>query len=147
MSRPRKCRKIGFIPNIIQFIPEGYSKNNDDAIFMTIEELEVIRLIDLLQLEQTESAEKMGVSRATIQRILSSARKKIADSLINGKKIVIEGGDYKISNCKYVCEKCGNQYLSEGDFNTVCPSCGSDKYKCRTSKEFCRKNCNRYRSE
>jgi predicted DNA-binding protein (UPF0251 family) len=147
MPRPRKCRRVSFIPNITSFVPQGNSDNKDVVIYMTLEELEAIRLIDLTELDQIKSAEKMNISRGTMQRILKSARKKIADSLINGKKIVISGGDYEISNCKFICKKCGNKYLDNEDVIINCPSCGSDKYICGSKKEFCLKNCNRYKGE
>lgn len=149
MPRPRKCRRVEFIPNIISFVPEGNLQNNDIVIYMTLEELEAIRLMDLVELDQIKSAEKMNISRGTMQRILNSARKKVADSLINGKKIIISGGDYEISSCKFICKKCGNKYLDNKDIDidSNCPSCGSNKYICGSKKEFCLKNCNRYRSE
>lgn len=147
MPRPRKCRRVGFIPNIISFVPEGNLENNDIVIYMTLEELEAIRLMDLIELDQIKSAEKMNISRGTMQRILNSARKKVADSLINGKKIIISGGDYEISSCKFFCKKCGNDYSNNEDIDINCPSCGSNKYMCGSKKEFCLKNCNRYRGE
>ncbi|HOZ54459.1 MAG TPA: DUF134 domain-containing protein [Clostridia bacterium] len=145
MPRPRKCKRIGFIPNTTSFVPEGDFEKNDDFISMSLEELESIRLMDLLEFDQIKSAEEMNISRGTMQRILNSARKKVADSLINGKKIIISGGDYKISSCKYICEKCGDRYLENKDSKVKCPSCGSNKYICGSKKEFCLKNCNRYR--
>lgn len=145
MARPRKCRRIGFIPNVTSFVPEGTLENNDTIIYMTLEELEAIRLMDLLKLDQIKSAEEMNISRGTLQRILNGAREKVADSLINGKKIIISGGDYKISNCNYICKKCGDNYLDNEDNLVNCPSCGSNKYMCGSKKEFCLKNCNRYR--
>ena len=145
MARPIKCRRVGFIPNITSFVPEGNLEDNDVVIHMTLEELEAIRLMDLIELDQIKSAEEMNISRGTMQRILNSARKKVADSLINGKKIIISGGDYKISSCKYICKKCGNKYLDNEDAVVNCPSCGSNRYVCGSKKEFCLKNCNRYR--
>lgn len=144
MPRPRKLKIIGFIPDITGFSPEGKMKN-DNIIYMTLEELESIRLIDLLSLDQSNAAIEMNISRGTIQRMLNSARKKVADSLINGKGIVISGGNYKINSCKYICEQCGNKYISGDNFNSTCPSCGSDKYKCGSNKEFCKMHCNRHR--
>ena len=61
---------------------------------MTVDEYETIRLIDQLGLTQEECAEQMKVARTTVQGIYNDARKKLADVLVNAKKLVIEGGDY-----------------------------------------------------
>lgn len=63
---------------------------------MTVDEYETIRLMDLDGLSQLECANKMNVARTTVQGIYSDARKKIAESLVNGKILRIEGGDYKL---------------------------------------------------
>jgi predicted DNA-binding protein (UPF0251 family) len=61
---------------------------------LKVEELESIRLKDYLKMEQEEAAERMGVSQPTFNRILHEARRKIAEALVEGKAIRIEGGDY-----------------------------------------------------
>ncbi len=58
-------------------------------VSLTMEELEALRLKNVLELDQTEAAKQMGTSQSTFQRILSSANKKVADALINGKAIEI----------------------------------------------------------
>jgi len=63
---------------------------------LTHEELEAIRLIDFEEIEQKKAAEKMGISQPTLSRLLTNARKKISDSLVNGKAIKIQGGDFKM---------------------------------------------------
>jgi predicted DNA-binding protein (UPF0251 family) len=76
---------------------------------MTVEEYESIRLIDLEGLTQEECAERMNVARTTVQKMYNDARKKLAESLVNGNIIKIEGGDYKLyeeSDQKYCCNKC-----------------------------------------
>ena len=62
---------------------------------LTIDEYEAVRLKDLLSLEQEEAAKRMNISRPTFQRLIVSARKKMADAIINGKAIKIEGGNYR----------------------------------------------------
>ena len=105
MARPTKWRKIENIPITSYFVPAqsetlGIQENN-----LKLEELEAIRLKDLEGLEQGECAEKMEVSRPTFQRILLSAREKVADSLINGKMIHIDGGKYVCKDCDFAKER------------------------------------------
>lgn len=80
MARPTKWRKIENIPTITYFIPSDKDVAEVPENILKLEELEAIRLKDLEGLEQGECAEKMEVSRPTFQRILLSAREKIADS-------------------------------------------------------------------
>ena len=60
---------------------------------MTLDEYEAIRLMDLENLQQEQAAAQMGVARTTVQLIYNNARRKLADCLVNGKRLVIEGGD------------------------------------------------------
>lgn len=87
--RPIKPRKICFNPDVIYFKPRGIPLKELEEIELNIDEIEALRLCDLNGLEQIKVAEKMNISRSTIQRIISSARKKIADAIINGKAIKI----------------------------------------------------------
>ena len=99
MARPTKWRKIENIPTIPYFVPSEKDIDEVPKNVLLVEELEAIRLKDLEGLEQEECAEKMQVSRPTFQRILLSAREKVADSLINGKVIYIDGGNYTLNIC------------------------------------------------
>ena len=98
MPRPSKCRRVAFIPDATYFKPAGIPMRILDEICLTIEEAEAIRLKDLESLEQESGAEKMNISRPTFQRVLATGRKKIADALLNGKAIRIEGGNFEISS-------------------------------------------------
>ncbi|MBU4369172.1 DUF134 domain-containing protein [Patescibacteria group bacterium] len=89
MPRPRLCRKIRFNPNIIYFKPQGVPMRMLDEIELTAEELEVLRLKNIKDLDQSEGAKLMKTSRSTFQRILSSAYKKITKALVEGKAIKI----------------------------------------------------------
>lgn len=94
MARPRKCRKVNSMPHTEGFLPIGY--DNKDCPFtvrLTLDEYEVIRLIDLEGFTQEECADKMEVSRPTVTNVYTEARYKLADALINEKKLIIEGGD------------------------------------------------------
>ncbi|MGI5920979.1 MAG: DUF134 domain-containing protein [Syntrophomonadaceae bacterium] len=98
MPRKTKCRKVGFIPLVKVFKPVGIPLSALEEVVLKVEEIEAIRLKNLLNLEQEECAEMMRISRPTFQRILGDAYSKIADALSNGKGIRIEGGSYCLGN-------------------------------------------------
>ena len=93
MPRPRICRHIRCRLNAHYFKPRGIPMRYLKVMELTLEEVEALRLKDILGLEQTEAAKKMGISQPTFQRTLSSAYKKISEALLKGKAI-------KISNKK-----------------------------------------------
>ena len=95
MARPRKWRRVCTLPKIHKFGPLDLDENRAELI-MTVEEYETIRLMDFEGLNQQQCADSMAVARSTVQRIYDGARKKIADSLVNGKILKIESGDYKL---------------------------------------------------
>jgi predicted DNA-binding protein (UPF0251 family) len=99
---------------------------------LTIEEIEAIRLKDIEDLEQEQCAEKMNVSRTTFIRILDSARKKVAESLIQGKAIRIEGGNFEMNERRFRCRNNHewNVIFEELIKNTPqsCPTCGSSEF-------------------
>ena len=90
MVRPRMCRRTRFRPKAKYFKPQGIPMRQLEEIALTREEIEAVKLKDFDGLEQTEAAEKMNTSQSTFQRILSSARKKIAEALIKGRALNIE---------------------------------------------------------
>ncbi|MGB9678489.1 MAG: DUF134 domain-containing protein [Thermoanaerobacteraceae bacterium] len=96
MPRPPKCRWVQGEPDITYFKPMGVPMHLLEEVILTVEEFEAIRLKDLEGLEQEDCADRMKVSRPTFFRIIMSAREKIADALVNGKAIKVEGGNYKI---------------------------------------------------
>lgn len=96
MGRPRKWRRVCALPEVNKFGPIDLFKSENESIIMTVEEYETIRLMDLEGLNQEQCAQAMGVARSTIQRIYYGARKKMADSLVNGKVLKIKGGNYKL---------------------------------------------------
>ena len=93
MPRPKRPRKVGFLPKITYFKPRGVPLSEMEEVALGVDEIEAIRLVDLNNLDQTEAAKEMEVSQSTLQRILDGARKKIAEGLIKGKAIKIEGGE------------------------------------------------------
>ncbi len=153
MARPTKWRKVEFIPDIQYFAPADSNTKLLQENVLRIEELEALRLKDLEGMEQEDCAERMEVSRQTFQRILSVARSKVADSLINGKAIRIEGGNYTRNICPVKCLNCGKEWqesyenfeaVLNGEYN--CPDCNSQDIACARNDKmrFCRRNCRRH---
>lgn len=104
MPRPRKCRMVGLVPANSCFYPQ---MGNSDEIVLNIEEIEAIRLSDLMGMDQDAAAESMDISRGTFQRIINEARCKLADALINGKIIRIQGGNYSVIEKRPCCREQG----------------------------------------
>jgi len=102
MARPRRFRRISEEPQIRCFKPERDDLDSLKPIEILIDEFEAIRLRDYHDIQQKRSAEIMGVSQPTFHRILTSARKKIAEALINGNTIVIIGDQMIIYQCKNI---------------------------------------------
>ena len=96
MPRPRKGKKVCCLPEINLYGPLKLQRENNKCILMSVEEYETIRLIDLEKLTQEECGERMQVARTTIQKIYTDAREKVAESLVNGCILKIEGGDYQL---------------------------------------------------
>ena len=94
MARPRICRNIRFNPKITYFKPRGIQLKDLKEAVLHVDEYEAVRLKDLEGLEQDKCAQKMEISQPTFHRLVVSARKKIADAIIKGKAIKIEGGNY-----------------------------------------------------
>lgn len=104
MPRPRKWRKVCCLPESDRFGPLN-APLDPNHVVMTVEEYETIRLIDLEGFTQEECAGQMNIARTTVQGIYTEARKKLAEFLVNGKVLRIEGGDYKLcegrlKNCR-----------------------------------------------
>jgi predicted DNA-binding protein (UPF0251 family) len=102
MPRPRLLRRVWFQPNITYFKPAGIRLIDLEESVLSVDEFEAIRLKDSLRLEQEEAAKKMKISQPTFHRLLLDARKKIADAIVNGKAIRIEGGNFKMMQPRMV---------------------------------------------
>lgn len=105
MPRPRKSRKVCQLPPAEKFAARGCPE--DQYVVLTVDEYECIRLVDYQGFSQERCAEHMQVSRATVQLICDSARKKIASALVNGRGIHIDGGDYRLCDGKEEFCNCG----------------------------------------
>ena len=90
--RPKKTRWVGCKPGDRCFRPLHVPRKDIIVTQVTLDELEALRLCDLLYLEQNAAAKKMKVHRSTVSRILASARRKIANALVHNHGIKIEGG-------------------------------------------------------
>ena len=98
MARPRQCRRIGSMPESNYFNPRGVPLSALEEVIVTVDEFEAIRLADLEGSYQEQAAEKMNVSRQTFGRIIESAHKKVADALVKGKALKIEGGEFEMAS-------------------------------------------------
>ncbi|MCR4440852.1 MAG: DUF134 domain-containing protein [Peptococcaceae bacterium] len=132
MPRPPKWRRVEYEPQVTYFKPAGVPKWQLEELVLGLEEVEAIRLKDLEGLEQEEGAERMNISRPTFQRILTTARAKLADAVINGKAIRIEGGNYRLADQWLKCEACGYRFgppfgrHGHGHDLVRCPRCGEE---------------------
>lgn len=96
MPRPKCRRHICTMPDKNYFKPRGIPAVDLEEIVLNLDEFEAVRLADHEQLYQEDAAVQMNVSRQTFGRIIESAHKKIADVLINGKALKIEGGEVSL---------------------------------------------------
>jgi predicted DNA-binding protein (UPF0251 family) len=93
-----KWRKVCCMPDSNKFGPLDSPADASNHVIMTVDEYETIRLIDLEGFTQEECASQMNIARSTVQGIYIKARKKLAESLVNGKVLLIEGGEYRLCN-------------------------------------------------
>jgi predicted DNA-binding protein (UPF0251 family) len=129
VGRRRIWRKVSCIPAAAYFKPAGVPLSSLEEVNLLIEEAEAVRLKDLEAMEQESCAQRMRISRTTFARILDSARAKVADAILNGKAIRIEGGDFEMAMRRFRCRS-GHEW--EVPFETLivappahCPSCDS----------------------
>lgn len=124
MPRPPKCRRVEQFPGFTFFKPWGIPMSELSEVVLSVEELEAIRLRDLVGIDHEECAEKMSVSRPTFHRILAAARQKVAHALVNGAALRITGGNFELAHYNLECRSCGHRW--EGTIccrRTMCPSC------------------------
>lgn len=127
--RPTRLRKISKPPAISGFKPYGAKDNHIKAdIFLQLEEYEAIRLCDHEMLNHNQASVIMNVSRPTLTRIYSRARQKLAEALVLGKQIIIEGGKIYFDSEWYSCKMCGSYFNNPEKQNEIkaCPLCLSN---------------------
>jgi len=110
MSRPFCCRRIAGRPAARVFKPIGIPVIELGEVVMALDEFEAIRLADLDGLYQERAAEQMHVSRPTFSRIIDSAHRKLADALVHGKALRIEGGPVQMER-----RRCCRRHDDEGE--------------------------------
>ena len=106
MPRPKQNRKISNPPLMQGFKPFGIPRNRLSAVSLLYDEYEAIRLLDYEGLNHDQAAERMNVSRPTLTRIYEQARKTIAQALVEGKMINIEGGNVLFDKEWFRCRRC-----------------------------------------
>lgn len=95
VARPRKCRRVCTMPAHDRFGPLAESSSKPPVV-LSVDEYETIRLVDLEGYTQQQCAGQMGIARTTVQGIYDLARKKIARALVEGRQLLIQGGDYRL---------------------------------------------------
>lgn len=132
MARPQKDRIVAFNPNVSYFKPRGIPLLELEEVGLTVDGREAIRLADLQGMSHEDAGKLMGVSRATFGRIVQRARQVVADALINGKAINIEGGNYRIADSerRFTCDRCGYKWIERQGTGRPegCPHCNSDRF-------------------
>jgi predicted DNA-binding protein (UPF0251 family) len=102
MVKPKNCRLVSSLPGLTYFKPAGIPLGLLSEIKLSVEEAEALRLKEIENLDQAHAALRMGISRPTFQRILSSARRKLADAILSGKTVRIDGGNFTLANSSIV---------------------------------------------
>ena len=116
MQRPLTWRKVCSMPETNQFGPLDPGNETRGSVVMTVDEYETIRLIDLEHFTQEECAANMNVARTTVQGIYNEARRKLAESLVNGKVLFIGGGEYRLCDgTESGCGRPGCRRRNHGD--------------------------------
>jgi len=154
MVRPKRTRRISFQPDVTYFKPAGIPMIHLKETVLSFDELEAIRLVDSKRMEQSKAGKKMKISQSTLSRLLRDGRKKLANAILNGQAIKIQGGNFKMVQptgrglgigrrfggggrmggvaagpggiCK--CPKCGHeepQVRGQPCMNKKCPKCQS----------------------
>jgi len=132
MPRPKQCRRVCLSPDCTYFKPAGVPTSTLEEVVVAVDELEAMRLVDLDGLYYEQAAEQMGVSRRTFGRIIDSARRKVAQALIQGMALRIEGGVIEMAEQRtFRCGDCEHEW--QLPFGTgrpsECPQCQSKNFR------------------
>jgi predicted DNA-binding protein (UPF0251 family) len=128
MPNKKRNRRITMPPPMEGFKPFGISFREEEAVSLLFEEFEAIRLADYENLTQEEAASKMDISRPTFTRLYEKARKKIAKCFVEGKTIMISGGNYVTDDYWYKCKVCNETMITLKPVK-LCRNCESEELK------------------
>lgn len=126
MSRPKQCRNIGHGPDVNYYKPKGIPSSLLEEVVVTLDEFEAVKLADFQGLYQEDAAGRMDISRQTFGRIIAAAHRKIADALIHGKALKIEGGPVQMGKTTGpLCKKCNQRFEDQfiQEIPDLCPAC------------------------
>lgn len=130
MARPHKCRWIGANPPVRMFKPAGVPLRDTGEVVLRRDELEALRLGDLEGLYHGEAAKQINVSRATFGRLIESARRKVAQALVQGLAVRVEGGTVAMKRDRhFICSECKHRFaVTCGTPRPdACPACNSGR--------------------
>ncbi len=143
MPRPKKMRRVALLPQATYFKPAGVPVRRLDEVRLTVEGLEALRLKDVQGLDPEECAQAMRVSRPTFHRVLEAARRRVAEALVGGKALRIEGGDFLPAVLHLRCADKDHQWqVSFEEMASrralACPECSSLRVVVEPSQGRCR---------
>lgn len=127
MPKPRKKRQVQYPPPVVFFKPNGVPLWALEKVVITVDEYEAVRLSDYEEMKHEAAASEMNISRPTFTRLIQSAHKKLAEAVVMGKAIVIEGGPVSLAGNRFVCKQCQYIWMQESNvcFPEKCPKCES----------------------
>lgn len=126
MPRKKMKRMVQSPPLFTEFKPVGVRRLSLESIELSIDEYEAIRLADHIDMNHNEAAAEMEISRSTFTRLIENARKKIAEFVIEGKQLQIDGGNIHFRGNIIKCSSCGHMFKTSFEKNMIkCPACGS----------------------
>lgn len=126
MPRPKNNRIVHEPPLFSEFKPIGVKGQTLEQVILSLDEFEAIRLADYMKLSHEEASEEMEISRSTFTRLIEQAREKIADFIIKGKLLNIEGGNIHFRNNIIRCQSCGHMFkIKFNESISECPACHS----------------------
>lgn len=127
MPRKKRNRRVLVPPVIKGMSVFGVSGRKAQEISLRIEEYEAIRLLDYRGMTQEEAAVHMEVSRPTLTRIYEDARKKVAQSFVEGRDLLFRGGNFIFDENWYKCISCNSSFSFYHESKVVCPLCSSEE--------------------
>lgn len=126
MPNRRRNRRVAMLPPMEGFKPFGIPMRELESVILLFEEFEAIRLVDYENLTQEEASERMSISRPTFTRLYDKARKSVAKAFVEGKAIMIQGGNFITEDYWYKCQDCHETITALKPIKH-CRNCDSEK--------------------